>query len=428
MTHDCKRPNVAAVRTVTESELQRALEALPILEPRLVASGNLATPSQLLASADRALSRYRLFMLNAQAPLPMREGVTFETPFVGPGMRYAGDALDYLPMRLSLVPRLFAGMRPPDIVLLHASPPHQRGGTISLGIEVNVLVTAVERTRARGGLVVAQLNPKMPYTHGDGELRQELVDLAIEVDQPLPNPVLKPSHQHAELIGETVAGLVQDGSTLQLGIGQAPEATLRALAGRRGLSIWSEMISDGVMDLDRRGAIDSGRPICCSFMFGSEELYSWVHRNPSIRLLRTETINDPTRIASRPAMVSINTALQLDLFDQAGASHIDGHVYSGFGGQPDFVTGAMRSPGGQAIIALRSWHQGSESSTIVPLLCSPATSFQHSAIVTEHGCAELLGRSQRAQARLIVERAAHPDVREELMEHASLFENRERMA
>jgi len=417
MTRFVKRPNVRAVRTVTQEQLLQALQGLPILEPRIVASGNLATPSRLLSIADRALPRYRLFMLNAQEPLPNREGVIFETPFVGPGMRDAGDALDYLPMRLSLVPRLFATARPPDVVLLHASAP--RNGSISLGIEVNVLVAAVERTRARGGLVVAQLNGRMPYTHGDGELREELIDLAIEVDEPLPNPRVKASHQHAELIGETIAGLVQDGSTLQLGIGQAPDATLRALADRRGLSVWSEMISDGVMDLHGRGAIDSSRPICCSFLFGSEELYRWVDGNEGIRMLRTETINDPTRIASRPAMVSINTALQLDLFDQAGASHIDGRVYSGFGGQPDFVTGALRSPGGQAIIALRSWHDRSDSSTIVPLLRSPATSFQHSAIVTEHGCAELLGRSQRAQARLIVQRAAHPDAREELREHTS---------
>lgn len=400
------------MRVITESELSDILAALQMLEPRVVASGNLATPSSLLAIADGALARYRLFMLNAQEPLPCRDGVIFETPFVGPGMRMSGARLDYLPMRLSLVPRLFSTIRPPDVVLLHTSTP--RSGHVSLGIEVNVLVAAVERVRARGGLVIAQMNERMPYTFGDGELRQEIVDYAIELDEQLPNPLIKPAHQHSETIGETIAGLVPDGATLQMGIGQIPDATLAALRERRGLSIWSEMISDGVMDLQRRGALDSSRPIACSFLFGSDELYRWVDGNATVRLARTETINDPTRIASRPAMVSVNAALQVDLFDQAGASHIDGHVYSGFGGQPDFVTGALRSPGGQAIIALRSWHDGSGSSTIVPLLRQPATSFQHSAIVTEHGCAELLGRSQRAQARLIVDRAAHPDVRDEL--------------
>ncbi len=412
MTAPPRGHTVAGMRIVSEEELARTFEALPVLEPRLIASGNLATPWTLLQIASRTLERSRLFMLNAQGPLPAHEGTIFETPFVGPGMRDAGDRLDYLPMRLSLVPRLFATLRPPDIVLLHASTP--RKGMISLGIEVNVMVAAVERVRARGGLVIAQLNPKMPYTLGDGELREELIDLAISVDEPLSTPPPAPPHEHAEMIGETIAGMVGDGATLQLGIGQVPDATLRELADRRGLAIFSEMISDGVMELHHRGAIDESRPIVCSFMFGSEELYHWVDSNPLIRMTRTETSNDPTRIAARPAMVSVNAAMQVDLFDQAGASHIDGRVYSGFGGQPDFVTGALRSPGGQAIIALRSWHERSGSSTIVPLLHGPATSFQHSAIVTEHGCAELLGRSQRAQARLIIDRAAHPDAREHL--------------
>jgi acyl-CoA hydrolase len=355
-------------------------------------------------------------MLAAQAPLPTRDGVILETPFVGPGMRDAGERLDYLPMRLSLVPRLFATIRPPDVVLLHTSTP--RAGKVSLGIEVNILVAAVERVRARGGLVIAQCNPRMPYTLGDSELDQNLIDLAIEVDEDLPSPAIGPGHEHAERIAELVAGLVKDGSTLQLGIGQVPDATLRALAGRRKLAISSEMISDGVMELDRHGALDPARPIVCSFLFGSPELYEWVARNPRLRMTRTETTNDPSHIAAHKGMVSVNTALQVDLSDQAGASHIGGRLYSGFGGQPDFVEGALHSPGGHAVIALRSWHERSDSSTIVPRLTDPVTSFQHSAVITEQGCAHIFGRSQRAQAQLIIEHAAHPDAREELHEHA----------
>lgn len=405
------------MRVTSEQQLEDALAALPVCEPRVVASGNLATPRALLDAFARAVERYRLFMLAAQAPLPIRDGVIFETPFVGPGMRDAGRRLDYLPMRLSLVPRLFATMRPPDIVLLHTSTPGK--GKVSLGIEVNILPAALEAVRARGGLVVAQLNPNMPYTLGDSELDEELIDLAIEAPEDLHSPVLGPVHEHAEQIAELVAGMVQDGSTLQLGIGQVPDATLRALAGRRDLAIWSEMISDGVMHLDRGGALDRTRPIACSFLFGSAELYTWVDRNPRLRMTRTETTNDPSRIASRPAMVSINTALQVDLYDQAGASHIAGRLYSGFGGQPDFVEGALHSPGGHAIIALRSWHEPSDSSTIVTRLSDPVTSFQHSAVVTEQGCAHIFGRSQRAQARLIIEHAAHPDAREELQQYAA---------
>jgi acyl-CoA hydrolase len=405
------------MRVISQLQLEESLAALGALEPRVVASGNLASPRALLDALERTLERYRLFMLAAQAPMPVREGVILETPFVGPGMRDAGERLDYLPMRLSLVPRLFATIRPPDVVLLHTSTP--RRGKVSLGIEVNILLAAVERVRARGGLVVAQLNPRMPHTLGDSELDEDLIDLAIEVEEDLPSPAIGPAHEHAEAIAELVAELVEDGSTLQLGIGQVPDATLRALAGRRKLAIWSEMISDGVMALDRRGALEPARPIVCSFLFGSQELYRWVDENPRLRMTRTETTNDPSRIAAHPGMVSVNTALQIDLSDQAGASHIGGRLYSGFGGQPDFVEGALHSPGGHAVIALRSWHDDSATSTVVPRLADPVTSFQHSAVITEQGCARIFGRSQRAQARLIVEHAAHPDAREELREHAA---------
>jgi acyl-CoA hydrolase len=355
-------------------------------------------------------------MLAAQGPLPCREGVIYETPFVGPGMRDT-PRLDYLPMRLSLVPRLFDTLRPPDILLLNTTP--VRDGRVSMGVEVNILVAALERVRSRGGLVVAQLNPSMPYTLGDGEIDCELIDLAIEGPPELPSPVQGTSHAEAEQIAEQVAALVGDGATLQLGIGQVPDATLRALASRRRLAIWSEMISDGVMELERRGSLDAGRPIVSSFLFGSPELYEWVDRNPRLLMRRTETTNDASLIEGLAGMTSINTALQLDLTDQAGASHIAGRIYSGFGGQPDFVAGAIRSPGGHAVIAMSSWHARSESSTIVGRLNIPVTSFQHSAVVTEQGIAHIFGRSQRAQARLIIERAAHPDAREELYAQAA---------
>jgi acyl-CoA hydrolase len=405
------------VRIVTVEELERILAARWPGEPRIVASGNHASPRTLLDALERSVERYRLFMLAAQPPLPDRDGVVFETPFVGPGMRDAGERLDYLPMRLSLVPRLFATLRPPDAVLLHASSPH--AGRLSLGIEVNILPAAVEAVRRRGGLVVAQLNPHMPYTFGDAELEEDLIDLAVEVQQELPVPHVRPVDQRELRIAELVAALVPEEATLQLGIGQIPDATLRALAGRTRLAVWSEMISDGVMALERQGALDRAREIVCSFMFGSRELYDWVSHNPRVRMARTETTNDPGLIAARPRMVSVNTALQVDLSDQAGASHVRGRVYSGFGGQPDFVGGSLHSPGGHAVIALPSWHAPSDSSTIVPRLPGPATSFQHSAVVTEQGTARIFGRSERAQARLIAEQAAHPDAREWLLAAAA---------
>ncbi|HTR73532.1 MAG TPA: acetyl-CoA hydrolase/transferase C-terminal domain-containing protein [Solirubrobacteraceae bacterium] len=405
------------MKTVSTERLAEALRALDGPEPRIVASGNMAGPAVLLKTLDEAVERYRLFMLAAQAQLPEREGVIYETPFVGPGMRDGGERLDYLPMRLSLVPRLFATMRPPDAALLHTTVPVD--GKVSLGIEVNILRAAVERVRARGGLVVAQMNPKMPYTYGDGELDLDEVDYGIEVDEELSTPKVGAAHAHDQAIAERVADLIEDGATLQLGIGKVPDATLRAVRNRRGLRVWSEMISDGVMTLEGEGALERDREIVCSFMFGSKELYEWVDGNRRVRMARTETTNDPARIADQRQMTSVNTALQVDLADQAGASHICGRLYSGFGGQPDFVAGALHSAGGHAVIALRSWHEQSSSSTIVGRLSEPVTSFQHSAVITEQGCAKVFGRSQRAQARLLIENAAHPDARDRLSAEAA---------
>ena len=278
---------------------------------------------------------------------------------------------------------------------------------------------AIEQASARGGLVIAQINPNMPYTLGDAELECDLIDLAIEVDEPLSSPHPRPPSEVAEAIGQNVAALVHDGSTLQLGIGGVPDATLEHIGGRRGLAIWTEMISDGVLALERAGATDPARPIVTSFMFGSPELYQWADNNPRVQMVRTETANDPGMIARQPGMVAINTALQVDLFAQANASRVRGHIYSGFGGQPDFTAGALHSRGGNAVIALPSWHAKSSTSTIVDTIGGQVTSFQHSAIVTEQGAAEIFGRSQRAQARLIIDHAAHPDARGGLREAAA---------
>jgi acyl-CoA hydrolase len=317
-------------------------------------------------------------------------------------------------MRLSLVPRLFESARPPDIVLVHTSAVHD--GKVSLGTEVNILPAAIEQARARGGLVVAQINPSMPYTYGDAEIDVEAIDMAIDVDEELRSLDHRAPNDNSAAIGAGVASLVEDGATIQVGIGDIPNAVLAALSGRHGLAVWSETISDGVLELERAGALDPGRPIVTTFLFGTAELYSWVDRNPSVRLLRTETVNNPATIATHPMVCSINTALQVDLHAQANASFVRGRIHSGFGGQPDFVVGALHSDGGHAVIALPSWHAKSGSSTIVSRLVEPVTSFQHSAVVTEQGQALLFGRSQKAQARQLIEEAAHPDAREALWE------------
>ena len=402
------------MRSLQLDELPSALSALPS-DPRVVVSGNFATPRAVLGAIDSSVASYRLHALNAQVGLPDREGVTFETCFVGPGMRRS-SRLVYIPSRLSLVPRLFATTCPPDVVVVHTTLPVD--GKVSLGIEVNILPAAIEAARARGAVVIAQANPSMPYTFGDAEVSVDDVDYLVEVEAQLPSPPSMTIDDISAEIGRRVAHRVQDGSTLQLGIGAVPDAVLSGLTHRRELRVWSEMFSDGVLDLERAGALDGGAPLVSSFLFGSQELYRWVDRNERVSMLRTETTNEPSLIARNHAMTSVNTAIQVDLFAQANASRVKGQIYSGFGGQTDFIVGALHSEGGQAIIALRSWHPRADVSTIVPMIEEPVTSFQASAIVTEQGTADIWGRDDRTQAAYLIEQAAHPDVREELWEEA----------
>jgi len=178
------------------------------------------------------------------------------------------------------------------------------------------------------------------------------------------------------------------------------------------------MFSDGVLELDKANALDATHPLTASFCFGTRELYDWVDSNPRVRMLRTEKTNSPALIAANRAMTSVNSALEVDLFGQANASRINARIHSGYGGQTDFIVGALHSPGGQAFIALRSWHPKADVSTVVPLLDEPVTSFQQTAIVTEQGVAKLWGYDEKTQARHLIEHAAHPSVREELWEEA----------
>ncbi len=364
---------------------------------------------------DKALDAYVLHVLNPQPGVPDRDGVVIETPFVGPGAR-GSSRLAYIPARLSMVPLLYSSALPPDVVLLHTSPP--RDGMVSMGIEVNVLPAAVEAVRRRGGLVMAQIDPTMPFVLGDGVIPLDWVDLTVEASDPPSSPagvVIDPAAEH---IAKLVAGRINDGASLQLGIGGIPDAVLSALVNHRGLRVWSEMISDGVLHLEQKGTLDSQSEITASFLFGSPELYAWADHNPRVRLRRTEITNDPASISTNPDMVSVNTALQVDLYGQVNASRARGRPHSGFGGQTDFIVGALHARGGQAIIALRSWHPRADVSTIVPMIDEPATSFQPSAVVTEQGIADLWGRSDHEQAAELINHAAHPSVRDELREEA----------
>ncbi len=405
------------MRVITAEQLSAILSTLPN-GARVIASGNFATPRVLLAALDESVPRYRLHMLNAHGPLPDREGVRYETTFVGPAMR-GHHRLDYIPCRLSLVPVLFHQRCRPQAVLLHTSARHR--DTVSLGIEVNVLPAAIEAARSTGALVIAQANRQMPYTYGDAKIHESQIDYLVEVDEPVPTNTVGDLGDTAHIIGQSIAARIADGATLQLGIGAIPDAVLTALRGHRGLKIWTEMFSDGVAELHRSGCLDDQLPVTSSFLFGSQDLYDWVHFNQQVHMLRTDIVNDPAQIARQVLMTSVNAALQVDLFDQANASRIGNRIYSGFGGATDFVVGAQHARGGQSFIALPSWHAKAQQSTIVGKLTEPVTSVQHTAVATEQGIAQMFGHSQSEQAANLIAHAAHPDAREQLREQAAQF-------
>jgi acyl-CoA hydrolase len=181
------------------------------------------------------------------------------------------------------------------------------------------------------------------------------------------------------------------------------------------------MFSDGVYNLHKLGVLDPDILITASFIFGTEELYQWLNFNRRVQMLRTEKTNDPSMIARQARMTSINAALQIDLYDQANASHVRGEIYSGFGGSTDFIVGALHSRGGRSFMALPSWHPKAKVSSIVPRLSENVTSFQHSFVVTEQGAAACFGHTQSEQALNLINNAAHPDAKEGLVQAASEF-------
>jgi acyl-CoA hydrolase len=408
---------MSGVQTITLDQLERHLTAIRVTEgiPRVVVGGNATTPWAVVDVVDRSLEQYRLHALNAGPGVPVRPGVIAETTFVGPGMR-KHPALSYVPSRLSITPMLFQSTLPPDVVVLHCAP--ARDGLLSMGVEVNILPAAVEACRARGGMVIAVINSRMPYTFGDSQISPDDIDFAIELDFELDAKREAIADEANVVIAERVASMIEDGATLQMGIGAVPDSTLKALASRQGLRIWTELFSDGVLDLEDAKALDEDHIITSSFIYGTRRLYDWVDGNPRVQMLRTEKTNSPALIAANRQMTSVNAALEVDLFGQANASRINARIHSGYGGQTDFIVGALHSPGGQAFIALRSWHPRADCSTVVPLLDEPVTSFQQTAVVTEQGVARLLGYDEKTQARNLIEYAAHPKVRAELWEEA----------
>jgi acyl-CoA hydrolase/GNAT superfamily N-acetyltransferase len=345
--------------------------------------------------------------------------------FIGANVREAVQAgrADFMPVFLSELPRLIQSRRVPiDVALIQVSPPDARG-YVSLGVSVDIVRAAV----ASASLVIAEVNPRMPRTHGDSFLSVNDVSLLVPVDSAVlelqlvaPNPV-------AIAIGQHVAGLVPNGATLQTGIGQVPSAVLAALANHHDLGIHTEMLSDAVIDLVEHGVVNGKKKtllpgkIVTSFVMGTRRLYDWVNDNPVLELRPSDFTNDPLIIARNERMIAINSALAVDLTGQVAADTVGGQFFSGIGGQVDFIRGAARSVGGKPVIALPSTARNGQVSRIQTTFDAGAGVVTSRGdvhfVVTEYGVADLWGKSVRERAMSLID-IAHPDHRAELLSQA----------
>ena len=330
---------------------------------------------------------------------------------------------DYTPIFLSDIPRLFtSGQLPLDAALIQVSPPDQYG-MCSLGISVDIVKSAA----ANAKLVIAQINPNMPRTLGDSFIHIYDIDHLVPVEAPLVEVKWEATDDVTRQIGEYVAALIEDGSTLELGIGRVPHAVLESLKGKKDLGVHTEMFTDAMIDLVESGVIngkvktrDRGK-VVASFCMGSKRLYDYIDNNPAFAFHPTEYVNDPHVIGGQSKMVAINVALEIDLTGQVCADSLGTKFYSGIGGQVDFNRGAARSEGGKAIIALPSTAKDGTISRIVPFLTPGAgvvtTRGDVHYIVTEYGVAYLHGKNVQERALALIS-IAHPKFREDLLKQA----------
>lgn len=339
--------------------------------------------------------------------------------FVSPPAREAVEngRADFTPTFFYRAPRLFETTLPVDVALVQVTPPDENG-VCSLGISVDYTLAAVKNAK----LVIAQVNDQMPRTCGGSSVRVEDIDLFVEYSTPileLAPPKIGPVE---EAIGNYCASLINDGDTLQLGIGAIPDAVLSFLRHKKDLGIHSEMFSDGVVDLMERGVINNSRKTLhhgisvANFLMGTKRLYDFINNNPQVEVYPVDHVNDPVVIAQNDNMVCINSCVQVDLMGQVASESIGLKQISGVGGQVDFVRGAAMSKNGRSIMAMPSTVKG-RSSKIVSVLDegSAVTTSRNDVdyVVTEYGIAHLTGKTLRQRARALIE-IAHPDFRESL--------------
>lgn len=402
-----------------------ALAAIPD-GARLLIPPLCGTPLQFLAALDDSRARWRALeivagpLLHPIAPL-RHAGAPFRFTTVHPTPAYAAaaeaGALRIIPARYSDTATLFRpdGRYPVDAVVVGVSPPGA-AGRFSLGVSVGSVIDAVRSAP----LVIAQVNPAMPYTLGAGELEREAFDFLVEMEGPLPELRRAPAGPVEEAIARHVAAIVRDGATLQFGIGAVPEAIMGRLGQRRDLGVHSGMISDGLIDLAECGALTNARKslqpgvMVTAEVAGTRRLFDWVHRNPGVRMAPAGYSHGAQVLAGCRRLTAINSAVQVALDGTVNAEEIDARTVSGPGGQPDFVAGALAAPEGTSIVAMPSTAAAGTVSRVVPRLAAGAvvTVARSLAdrVVTEYGVAELRGRTleQRAAALRAI---AHPDFR-----------------
>lgn len=344
--------------------------------------------------------------------------------FIGHNTRQAvqeGRA-DFMPIFLGEIPALFERRLPLDWALVHVSPP-DRHGYCTVGVAADVVISAIRHARH----VVAEINPRMPRTWGNTIIHVSRLHAAVEVDYPLPQLTPEPVDETSRAIGCHVAGLIDDGDCLQLGIGSIPNAVLAELRNHRRLGLHTEMLSDGIVDVIECGALDCSRKnyhpdkAICSFVMGTQRLYDFVDDNPFVESYGNEFVNDPFNIAKNDRMVAVNSAIAIDLTGQVNSDSLGTRPYSGIGGQVDFIRGAARSQGGKPIIALPSTAKGGALSRIVPTLERGAGVVTSRGdvrwVVTEYGVADLYAKGLRERVKALIA-IAHPKFRAELEREA----------
>ncbi|MCP4041731.1 MAG: GNAT family N-acetyltransferase [Gammaproteobacteria bacterium] len=410
----------AAVKKIRSG--QRVFIGSGVAEPQLLVQ---ALANRGPGLADTQITHILTLGIAPYADPRLKDGFRHNALFIGPNVReaIAEGRADYTPIFLSEIPRLFRhGKLPIDVALIQVSPPDEHG-YCSYGVSVDVTKAAAESARH----VVAEINPNMPRALGDSFIHINRINSLVPSDEPLLEAPLGQIDDIAMRIGQHIADLIEDGSTLQLGIGTIPDAVLSCLGEKNDLGIHSEMFSDGVIELVERGVINGSRKtlhpekIVASFVMGSRRLYDFIDNNPMCEFHPTEYTNDPFLISQHERMVAINSALQVDLTGQVCADSLGAYFYSGIGGQVDFIRGASRSSEGKPIIALPSTAESGNLSRIVSTL-TPGAGVVTSRgdvhyVATEFGVAELHGKTMRERAMSLIH-IAHPKFREKLMEEA----------